>query len=140
MKLAVSIVILASLAIAVAIARPWRSRGGEAAQAGPAATRPAQSSLGVDDLMRNVDRHRGAVTVVGVVSAASADNQAVALIDTEEFRRCKETGCAELVLPVRWAGTMPKVEDLVLVEGEVKDDAGKLVFVASKLSFADQGK
>ena len=133
MKLAVSLLILVSLAVAVAIARPWRSRGGDTVQADAATTRPSQTSLGVGDLIRNVDQHRGRLSVVGVVSAASADKQAVTLIDTKEFADCGVTNCASLALPVRWAGPTPAVEKTVRVDGEVQESGGKLVFVASAL-------
>lgn len=133
MKLAVALLILVSLAVAFAIAGPWRSRGGETTQAEAATTPPAQGSVGVDDFMRNVDRHRGPVSVVGVVSAASADKQMVALIDSKEFAECGVTNCASLTLPVRWAGPAPAVEKTVRVNGEVRESDGKLVFVASAL-------
>ena len=133
MKLAIALLILVSLVVAVAIAGQWRSRGGETAQAEAATTRPAQSSFGVDDFMRSVDRHRGPVSVVGVVSAASADKQTVALIDTREFAECGVTNCASLTLPVRWAGPAPAVAKTVRVNGEARDSDGKLVFIASAL-------
>lgn len=138
MKLTVALLILASLVVAVAVARPWRSRVGQTARVEAATTRPSQTSLGVDALMRNVDQHRGPVTVVGVVSAASADKQAVTLIDTKEFAECGVTNCASLALPVRWAGPAPAVEKTVRVNGEVRESDGKLVFVASALQEVTQ--
>lgn len=139
MKLAVALLILASLAVAVAVAvaRPWRSRGGDIAQAEAAGaqaptTLPSETSLGVDAFMRNVDQHRGPVTVVGVVSAASADKQGLTLIDTKEFAECG-IGCASLALPVRWAGPAPAAKKTVRVNGEVRESDGKLVFIASAL-------
>ena len=98
------------------------------------------SGIGVEQLMKNVDKYHGPVRVTGVVAVASQQDQKIALIDAEEFRRCGDTHCAELVLPVRWSGTMPKVKDSVLVDGEVKDEAGKMVFVASSVSPAERGK
>ena len=134
MKLAVAFLILVSLALAIAIARPWQSRGGDTAQAEADTTRKAaETSLGVDAFMRNVDRYRGPVSVVGVVAGASADKQAVTLIDAKEFAECNDTGCAQLLLPVRWAGPMPAVRKTVRVDGAAQDTGGKLVFVASAL-------
>jgi hypothetical protein len=46
---------------------------------------------------------------------------------------CGVTNCAELVLPVRWAGSMPTTEQTVRIEGEVQESAGKMIFVASRL-------
>ena len=89
-----------------------------------------RASGGVDDLMRNVDRYRsGPVRVEGVVSLASSTNQTITLVDNREFERCG-LGCAELILPVRWSGSMPAVKDAVQVEGEIQEDGGKLIFVA----------
>lgn len=141
MKLAIAFLILVSLAIAVALARPWRGGGNtqvQSARPEAATTSPSQTSLGVDDLMRNIDRHRGPVTVVGVVSASSADKQAVTLIDTKEFAECGVTNCASLALPVRWAGPAPAVEKKVRVNGEVRESDGKLVFVATALEEVSQ--
>lgn len=89
--------------------------------------------LGVEDLMRNVDRHRGPVSVVGVVSGVSVENQVVALIDTREFSECGLTNCASLTLPVRWAGPVPAIQKTVRVAGQVEESDGKLVFVATML-------
>ncbi|WP_428937757.1 hypothetical protein [Fontivita pretiosa] len=99
------------------------------------ASRPAArgDALGVHEIMRDADRHRGSVSVVGVVATASADKQLVTLIDAKEFAACNSTGCAELVLPVRWRGAMPAVAKTVHVEGQVQESDGKLVFVASAL-------
>lgn len=96
----------------------------------PAEKGGPQASVGVDDLMRNVDRYRsGPVRVEGVVSLASSTDQTITLIDNREFERCG-LGCAELMLPVRWSGSMPAVREAVRVEGEIQEDGGKLIFVA----------
>ena len=88
---------------------------------------------GVDDFMKNVDRYRGKVSLVGVVSAVAPERQAVALIDAKEFQACGVTTCAQLTLPVQWRGPMPAVGDLVRVEGQARKIKGKLMFVADKL-------
>lgn len=90
-------------------------------------------SLCVDDLMENVDHYRGSIRVEGVVSQASLADQRLAVMDVGEFRQCGSTKCASLILPVRWAGAMPAVEDTVRMEGEVQDSGGKLIFLARKL-------
>ncbi|MBI2840629.1 MAG: hypothetical protein HYX75_20120 [Acidobacteria bacterium] len=91
--------------------------------------------LGVDALMKDVDRHREKVQIEGVVSAVSADKQTLALIDLREFQLCGIDDCA-LTLPVLWTGAMPSVKDLVKVEGRVRQSEGKLIFVASALERA----
>ncbi len=89
--------------------------------------------LGVDELMKNVDRYRGTVLLQGVVSAVSPEQQALSLIDTREFQACGVITCAPLTLPVRWTGPMPSPRDLVRLEGEVQQVSGKLIFNARAL-------
>lgn len=93
----------------------------------------AGAPLDVDELMKNVDQHRGRIQLVGVVSAVAADKTSLTLIDVSEYANCGKTSCALLKLPVRWSGSMPAVKDIVRLEGEVRDDAGKLLFVAARL-------
>lgn len=98
----------------------------------PVTTR-ALETLGVDALMKDVDHHRGPMVVEGVVKAASPEWKTVELIDCEEFRSCGTTTCARLVLPVRWTGASPAVRETARATGEVREDGGKLVFVASSV-------
>jgi hypothetical protein len=97
------------------------------------ATSSPQAVSGVDDFMKNVDRYRGKVSLEGVVSAVSPEQQAVSLIDAKEFQACGVTTCAQLTLPVQWRGPMPAVGALVRVEGQARKIKGKLMFVADKL-------
>ncbi len=83
--------------------------------------------------MQKPEDHPGRVRVQGVVSDVQPDNHLVVLIDRKEWEECGEVGCASLSLPVRWAGTMPRVEEGVAVSGRVEEQAGKLVFVAEAL-------
>jgi hypothetical protein len=92
-----------------------------------------QAILGIDDLMKNVDRYRGKVSLQGVVSAVTPGQQAIYLIDAKEFQACGVTTCAQLTLPVQWRGPMPAVGDLVRVDGQAQEVKGKLIFVADKL-------
>ncbi len=102
-----------------------------AAESGPGGT------VGVDQLMKNVDKHRGSVSVEGVVSAVSPRDHTISLIDTQEFKKCAVVTCATLTLPVRWSGTMPSVKNQVRIEGEIKENKGKLIFQAKTLEGAD---
>lgn len=87
--------------------------------------------VGVEDLMRKVEKYRHhRVRVEGVVSGVSPEHRTLGLIDCREFERCGVTTCAQLTLPVEWAGPMPKTEETVRVEGEVQETGGKLIFVA----------
>ena len=105
-----------------------------AADKSPATAPSTQAVLGVEDLMKHVDQHAGPVQVEGVVSAATPKDQLLSLVDRHEFEECGLAGCAAYTLPVRWAGNMPAVKNIVRVKGEVKKgDGGKLAFVASAI-------
>jgi len=105
---------------------------GQGLPAGEVAAAPQKVS-GVDDFMKNGDRHRGKVSLEGVVSTIAPEQQAISLIDRGEFQACGVTTCPQLTLPVQWRGPMPAVGDLVRVEGEAREVKGKLMFVADKL-------
>ncbi len=104
-----------------------------ATQACPQVREHPEAILGVDTLMRNVERHRGVVRVLGVVSAISEKDHTLALIDTREFQECGITTCARLQLPVRWEGALPAERDVVRITGEAKEINGKLLFIAKAL-------
>jgi hypothetical protein len=89
--------------------------------------------LGVQEFMKNVDRYQGQVRLEGVVSAVSPADQALSLIDIQEFKDCGVTTCAPLTLPVKWQGPLPSVRDVVQLEGEVRESGGKLFFEAQRL-------
>ena len=91
------------------------------------------ATLGVEQLMTDVDNYRGEIRVEGVVSNVVPSKQMLSLIDTREFKECGITTCARFTLPVHWAGSMPAVEDTVRMDGTVKELEGKLVFEAKGL-------
>lgn len=110
-----------------------RSAPGDSAAA-PAAS---QSVLAVNDLMKNVDRHKGELRVRGVVNAVAPENQSLSLIDSREAKECGPASCCpKLVLPVRWTGAMPTVGQSVQVSGSVQESGGKLLFAAGTLEAA----
>ena len=90
--------------------------------------------LGVEEFMRNVEQYRqSSVTLEGVVSAVSVENQLVGLIDIREFRECKITTCSALTLPIRWSGSMPQVQEMVQVKGKLQEKDGRFVFLAQEM-------
>ena len=90
--------------------------------------------------MRNVGRYRGGpLELVGVVSATSEGEGLLGLIDCREFEECGITTCAELTLPVRWSGKMPREKETVRLRGEISEAGEKLVFVAATLE-SDRSK
>jgi hypothetical protein len=92
-----------------------------------------EPTLAVAALMRDAERHKGPVVVEGVVSRVYAKEQKLGLIDTAEFKRCGTVTCADMVLPVRWTGSMPEPKALVRIEGEVRKGAAGLEFLARSL-------
>jgi hypothetical protein len=112
----------------------------EAGPATPAAPQTPVAALGVDLLMREPEKHPGTLVVEGVVKTASKKEQPLALIDVEEYRKCRVVTCALLALPVRWAGEMPAVLDIIRVEGEVTTVNGKMLFAARKLEKVPETK
>jgi hypothetical protein len=111
-----------------------RERGGQEAGEEQRSALPADAVLGVDELMRDVDRFEGPVRIEGVVSAVSPGQKRLALIDRAEFEHCGRVDCAALVLPVEWAGAMPQVRQSVRLSGQVHRREGKLILVADSLS------
>ena len=107
--LAVGAFIVLSLMAFVA----WQSMGGydSSSQGLEDAERiSTASALGVEEFMRNVEQYRqSTVTVEGVVSTVSAENQLVGLIDVREFQECKITTCSALTLPIHWSGSSLEV-------------------------------
>lgn len=112
----------------------FSSRSLVSAWFGPAEVSAADSNmespLGVDQFMRGVDRYRGVVRVKGIVSAITPSKQMFSLIDLEEFKKCGVITCATLTLPVYWTKAMPGVRDTLIVEGEVRNLDGKMIFDA----------
>lgn len=98
----------------------------------PAGTR-AGRAVGVEDLMRNLDRYPAEVRVEGVVSQVLPGQGMLALIDLGEFRECQVVTCAKLALPVRWPGAMPAVASTVQADGRVLREGGRLFFAARSL-------
>ncbi len=89
--------------------------------------------LGVADIQSDPSGVKGMVVVTGVVARVSGkDKQMFALIDTDEAKRCKSTGCAKFYLPVRFEGALPKEWDEVNVTGQIVQQGG-LMFQASKV-------
>ncbi len=121
----------ALIALALLAPVPFAS-GTETAQPVAASAEPA-SVLDVSALMREPDKHQGPVRVEGVVSRVYPKDQKLGLIDTEEFKRCGVVTCADMVLPVRWAGAMPEPKAHVRLDGEIRKSDRGLEFVANSL-------
>ncbi len=91
--------------------------------------------LGVDQFMKEVDRHKGPISIQGVVTAVVPDKRMIAVVDVEQFKKCGLLQCPSyLVLPVMWSGVMPSLKDAVIIEGQIKESAGKLFFEAKTIN------
>jgi hypothetical protein len=71
------------------------------------------------------------VTVRGVVSKHGKAANVFMLISDEEFAKCGLTNCAEFELPVRTSSALPTIGDSVIVEGAIRQENGKFVFVST---------
>lgn len=90
--------------------------------------------LGVDQFMKEVNLHKGPISIQGVVTTVVPDKRMMALVDTEQFKQCGLLQCPSyLVLPVMWSGDMPALKDAVTIEGQIRESGGKLVFEANKV-------
>ncbi len=84
--------------------------------------------------MKEVDRHKGPISIQGVVTAVVPDKRMMAVVDTEQFKQCGLLQCPSyLVLPVIWSGDMPALKDAVIIQGQIKESGGKLAFEANKI-------
>ncbi len=121
----------ALMALALLAPVPFAS-GTETAQPVAASARQ-ETVLDVSTLMREPEKHPGPVQVEGVVSRVYPEDQKLGLIDTGEFKRCGVITCADMVLPVRWAGAMPEPKAQVRLDGEVRKSGRGFEFVARSL-------
>lgn len=112
----------------------------EAEPATPVKPQTPAAALGVDQFMREPEKHPGTQVIEGVVKTVSKRDHTLALIDVEEYRKCRVVTCSLLALSVRWTGEMPVVLDIVRVEGDVATEKGKLVFVSRKLEKVPETK
>ena len=131
------IITLAALLLITSVgcsSQPGASAPPAKAEEGPA----VQNTVGVDELMKNIEKYSGDVTVLGVVKAVSDKEGRLSLIDYEEYKRCRVVTCSLLTLPVSWKGDMPAIMDVVLTSGRVEEEGEKLIFVANSLEKTEQ--
>jgi hypothetical protein len=101
--------------------------------AGPVSEQQSGAAVNVDDLMTSPEQYTGQLYLLGVVSFVSPEQRTLGLIDSREFAECGVTTCSSFILPVKWDGPMPQVEDTVEVTGEVQKSGSKFVFIARSL-------
>lgn len=92
----------------------------------------AGTTLSVDDAVRNLKPDTTARTVTGVVRSVTPEDNLLTLIDVEEYKTCGLSNCC-LYMPVHWQGEMPKIEDIVTVQGTIEARDSGMVFSANEL-------
>ncbi len=123
--------------IVLAVSNPIAAAAAASSSTAPAVETksPAENLpvIEVDALMKAPDKYQGTVRVRGVVSSVFPKEQRLGLIDAV-YLNCCSTPCGAIqVLPVRWAGDMPVMKTLALVNGEIKRTGEKLEFVAKSI-------
>lgn len=84
--------------------------------------------LSVDDIKAKPGSFKGMITVTGVVARMHpSDPKLFAVIETEEAKHCKSTGCAKFYLPVQYDGKLPQVWDEINITGSLVKQDGFLL-------------
>lgn len=91
-----------------------------------------RAALSVNDAVRNLKPDTTARMVTGVVRTVTPEDSLLTLIDVEEYKTCGLSDCC-LYMPVRWHGDMPKMKDIVTVQGTIQATESGMVFSANKL-------
>ncbi len=88
--------------------------------------------LSVADLEKNPTAFKDTVVITGVVARVSQkDKKVFAIIDSDEAKHCRSTGCAKFYLPVQFDGQTPKEWDEVKITGKIVDDKGLILKAVS---------
>lgn len=84
--------------------------------------------LSVNDMQADPASFGGVIVVTGVVARMHpSDAKVFAIIETEEAKHCKSTGCAKFYLPVQYEGKLPQVWDEVNITGSLVKQDGFLL-------------
>ena len=89
--------------------------------------------LGINEIRRNPSLLQGTVTVLGVVGGISReDPRVVGVMDLSELK-CQDPNCGRFLLPVRTGDPVPRMGDEVRVTGQLVNEPGGQVFLATRL-------
>ncbi len=91
----------------------------------------APNALDVISVAADPSAYKGDIKVRGVVADTSSADSTFRLIDIREYKACGVVTCASKFVPVRYAGTPPKVREELVVTGEM---------VSSPKGYVLQGK
>ena len=100
----------------------------------------ALHSYTVATVIQHPDKFTGEFDLVGVVSLVYPGKNLFVVIDTTEFEECGRTDCADEQVPVQWNQSMPKVRDIVNIQGQIKKTDKGYIFIAKQVKTAPAGK
>lgn len=95
----------------------------------------SHAPLEVEQLAKAPTAYAGhSFQVRGVVSSVVDQKGAFTLIDVDEYRSCRELGCAAYEVPVAYVGTLPDTAQIVLVTGRLEQpNPGRYLVRAEKV-------
>lgn len=110
-------------------------------------TSAAPETLGVNAVMADPTAYSGQIAIKGVVQNVDATGSGITVIDETEYATCGLTPCnaaglLPLSLPIgasapagapAYEGTLPALEDVVVVVGEIKSTASGSYFEVERL-------
>src|SRR5512137_2809230 len=129
----VAVAAVSILSLPLAAGAASSSPPAQAPAAGVAGSAQERPLVEDDELMKAPERYQGAIRVRGMVRKVFPKEQRLGLLDAS-YANCCSTPCeTEKLLPVVWAGEMPRVRALVLVTGEARKAGGTFEFVAKSI-------
>ncbi len=88
----------------------------------------------VDALAENPDRFKGEIVLRAAVAGVNAPEKVFGVIDAREFETCGRVDCdEEEILPVQFAGNLPKPKTIVRITGRVARNDKGLIFEARRV-------
>lgn len=133
----VAVAAISILSLPLAAGAASSSPPAQAPAAGVAGSAQERPLVGVDELMKAPEKYQGAIRVRGMVRKVFPKEQRLGLLDAR-YANCCSTPCeTEKLLPVVWAGELPRVRELVVISGEIQRREGKMEFVAKGIEPAE---
>lgn len=126
------LVVVSGLAYAFVADSGTPAQAQEASAKGKAETKSA-AVVQVDDLAEKPGKFQGEIVLKAAVARVNRAKGLLSVIDAREFEACGEVNCARHYLPVKLAGTLPELETVVFLTGEVVRTDRGLVFEAKRV-------
>jgi hypothetical protein len=90
-------------------------------------------ALDVNSVASDPSAYKGSIQVRGAVANVYPADSVFLLIDIREYKACGVVTCASKSVPVHYAGTPPKVEEELLVTGEMVSSPKGYVLAGKEL-------